>query len=402
MNFFEFAKRVKILQCKYKINPEKLIKMLINIKRESLKLEENESKANHANNQQIILENKDVYLAGNYHNILPLLKSIYSQIDMNYSQEEIESTLKSINQKTYLKSDKPISKIKKIPGKQYDDEINYHINQRSEVFSTIFKDKSFNSKSQEIKNKKRAASSSVDKAKTIINMKLNLELYNTDDPELKIFDNIDYLLTNEKDLKIKSIESQDNYESSDYTIKNNRPTTAKILNKGRVESAKLSRPKTGQIANRKNIEIEINHDEKIEEVDEESFENINYKFVSQYEISMLPAVSELKKKSYHYKNLDNNLRRVNNTKKNRTIPDYLLLVEDVNEKIKEVIVNGNQDFQENNFSLRPISAIINIQHRPITCMPKINSKIKPSKNNKIKNKAGVIPCKLNYYIYIYL
>lgn len=428
MDFFEFAKHVSILQAKYLSHPEKLQKVLKEVRMSANKVEEAISQVT----RDIHLEDKEVFLASNYGNILPLLKSIYRQIKVE-DPETIEKTLKALVAKKYFKSNKPLSVLYeggKSPSAKYDDDIDYNINLRGEMMKNL----SFNKRKLKSKSKARSLSAP----------KLKLDFYNSEDRDMKELDeymdiiNEDEQYHNEVDVNMhtnqrersSSISNQfDNNNNIDNINKvdkgndnfseiekqfskrsnqnNARPTTSFPNNKttyndsnsnyNNVNSSSNSykvfsntRPYTGFQRNMININSSIPNN--IIETNESLF-NINKKkkVETKYDykknLSNNYGFRERTKSGYtsiHYKNMNENLK---NKQYKNTIDDDLMHIDNKNIEVVEAIVKGNPKIDD--VTLRPLTGIKQKTIRPLTSLPSTKFGMARSKTkDKLKNHSN--------------
>jgi hypothetical protein len=366
MDFKEFSEKFSLLHPKIKCDKKKLKKILDYIKEaEKINKEANE---NQNDNSDIIIEQKLLNLAGNSKNIMPLLKSIYRQT----YPPDMHDVLKLVNEKNYYKSNKPL-------GNSQED-INFKFNIRGGKMNEIKPLHLINSQQQ-----------------THDNEELNIETYDKNDPDIKIFNenNLDNLEINNINNEILSENGfiTERYTSEEHTdnltnykeenmnlfvndtnksitinketinIKTNRPKTASFNkinnqnnNKKRINSSYKSSFNHTQ-RNAKNILIQNNSESifnneainnNMRDIGSMNDQEKKEKLVNVHINSVVPnlpfnmhnnKVRHNKEKShpFSYRNMNNAIKNSGNMA--NKVFDNLLKIENVNEQIKKEFTN---------------------------------------------------------------
>lgn len=444
MDFFEFSKKIKILQCKFKSHPEKLIKILNKIRIQNKlfnKVEENavdffNDKIEENKDNNLILKKKDIYLAGNYGNIIPLLRSISKQIKVKYSQEDIEFLIRSINPKRYVNSYKTMSSIRLIEHidglsnqdncckylNTYGDDIDYYYHKKDSIISNLLNtdchNKTISTNSNHIHNKnckqtkyKRDKSSKSEKInkltalRVISNMKLKLDYYDENDPDIKIFEQAQEIIIDGSKNEVNILKSKDynivfNNNNQKKAVRPLTGKTSSLQYNNENNNIKCNfRPKTGKLSlqnkNKINsIESEIIKEADFIKEDDNTFDTISNKDSMNIK-NELSIKTKLPINSYHYKNMNMILKKAKNkedTKDTKNINNF-------NNSYKNI----NLIFDNKIIKNRPITSTtaytnfnFNKNSRPVTSKPtfpvfnnNLLSVIKIKKENKTSKKLFI-------------
>jgi hypothetical protein len=231
-DFFEFVEKFPLLHPKIKCEKKALLKALNAVKQKNIEYEK--IKENIQENE-LNFDKKNLNLAGNSKNIIPLMKSIYKQIFPEAMEEPMPSN------KVFMNSNKPLGNSS--------DNVDYKINIRNKNMHQFY----------QIKNRANSLSD-------IMNNRLNPETYDCNDPQiLKMFEEKkgETIPIEEMIEKITSsnIEKEDIYENYNSTkeqgintksLNTSRPKTAlKQINK-KIQSAKLKNSTSGSLFRNEN------------------------------------------------------------------------------------------------------------------------------------------------------
>lgn len=365
MDFFEFASKISILQAKYKSDPKKLNKALSELRTKNSQLEDSLLQFK----ENLILSNKDIYLAYNYNNVLPLLKSIFKQIKKE-DPDSLEKALKLIALKKYFNSDKPLSvseNLKRKYGARYDDDIDYTVNKRNEYMKELY-----NSNPNNKRIKKSAPPS--------YRIKLKLDFYNSNDNDMREFDEY-----NKKIIEEDSVLEIDNSNNANQSVNND--SNINIINKSNYAKYSVDE---NNVKSNKFIKERSNSNSKFQFRPITAF---GTKLKENDNKNSRPFTSITKEKKeitvkinddpvYSYKN-----NFIYNNFKDKIVPDPLnIAYQRLGEKQRKIESNKNDSNKIENFTvkIRPLTGINEVE-RPKTT--KSNTKFGFGRlNNKISNE----------------
>lgn len=368
-DFKEFAEKFTLLHPKIKCDKNKMKRALEKVRAMN---EENDNAlmSRTARKEDIRIDEKQLYLAGNSKNIVPLLKSIYRQKYPDEAEDgDFQNSLKSKGtEKRGVEMAKSIRSMNRI-------KTNYTMNNQRMNIDSIYQSK------------------------------ISPETYREDDPDLKIFKNKEQIIDLIDNFDI--IKYKNTFDSNDIEEDTNMLKTIQPIHKDKL-SLPASRPKTAKIdrvfsplfRNTQNpmksqIKIEIEKkkqkiksihnrqpiegeqfeileiythnlnsgDSKVDVEKEENESYINNKVV-------MPTKERPQAQPYNYQIMMKNIKQ-NTMNENINLFEDILKIENIQTKVVEDPIMSTQRNNESK-KQRPFTSINNTT-RPFSSMPKNKS-----------------------------
>lgn len=375
----EFAKKFPLLHPKVRCN-SKSLRRTLKVVKNSNQLQIEVKKKTKDLEEDLRIENKELNLAGNSKNPIPLLRSIFRQINPDLSEEPIQSN------KLYLNSNKPLGNST--------DKIDFKKNLRNENMLSHYSSRGrFNSNSDSPGNKE-----------------LILEMYNSNDPEVQIFkeaeakfnsshaieeiedinvnpaietnskelndlfENI-IVTTDKKDQAVETINSGNISANGNKIKKYSRPQTANLFNNKLLSNPNKMKNLTARqsISRERSPTNEKKHPATAKRVELKTAKSQCY--VAPINTRGLPYKEKSSAHPHAYQVMKNNLNYYSFKNENKLFDD-VVMVENINDEIKEEISGGgkidsgdsfdderkeklnNRPFTSSNFKQRPISKMV--------------------------------------------
>jgi hypothetical protein len=349
-DFKEFAEKFSLLHPKVKCNNNKMKRILEKLKTFNEKNEKISQMKEDKVEKEIEMKEKDIYLAGNSKNIFPLLRSIYSQL---YPYENEENVLTTPNLKYYFKSNKPLG--------NNDGNINYTYNMRNlNMQRNIIKTMNLNDMKYQI----------------------NPEMYEEDDPDIKLFNNIktdelddlvniktneENVINNNKNSTLNITEKYKiNIESTDNKNTKIRPKTARIQtpnitkrNKNEENSKSKEKNKNKRELKRFNSKKGLRHG--ITNIN--IYNNNNDDFIHN---KRLPFKDKPSAHPIQYQKMMNKIKMNYSNNITNNLFEDIILIENVHKKVKDDFslfkdVNQQRPSTSKDFLVRPLSKLDKIR-----------------------------------------
>ncbi len=335
----QFAEKFSLLHPKIRCQKKKLKETIEETKKSTIMYEQvrkyNKESEYSQNSQNLKVDNKELNLAGNSRNPIPLLKSIYKQIYPEYTEEPLKPN------KNYWVSNKPLGDL--------ESNIDYKHNVRNYKMKEFIREYH-------------------DRIKSARNPISDLQIYDSEDPDIKIFENqqgeneldlldVPEVLEIPEELEIKHTKSDDS-KPVYYT----RPKTALIKhNQISVQNKKKSKTaKSNQVSKGTSISFNRSYKQlpqpepytvqKMKIDDQEKSQCESMVFISNQQMNQ-----QLSNKTYNQFLRRNNKKlkpipsqeKLNlQCKKTQGLFEDLVFVKNINREVMEEIKLNMQDFKK--------------------------------------------------------